>query len=55
MKSKEELNTLKKEVETVSRKLYELTEEEIEQITGGVKYVIIGHGQRRPNLGENEL
>ena len=36
MKSKEELNTLKEEVETVSRKLAELTEEELEQVTGGI-------------------
>ena len=35
MKTKEELNALKKEVETVSRKLHELTEEEMEQVTGG--------------------
>ena len=35
MKSKEELNALKEEVETVSRKLHELTEEELEQVTGG--------------------
>ena len=36
MKSKEELNALKEEVETVSRKLRELTEEELERVTGGV-------------------
>ena len=35
MKTKEELNALKKEVETVSRKLHELTDEDLEQITGG--------------------
>ena len=35
MKSKEELNALKEEVETVRRKLRELTEEGLEQITGG--------------------
>ncbi|MDO4809780.1 MAG: ComC/BlpC family leader-containing pheromone/bacteriocin [Eubacteriales bacterium] len=34
-KSKEELNELKKEVEAVSEKLQELTEEELEQVTGG--------------------
>ena len=34
-KSKEELDALKEEVETVSRKLHELTEEELEQVTGG--------------------
>ena len=35
MKTKEELNALKEEVETVSRKLQELTEEELLQVTGG--------------------
>ena len=37
MKSKEELNALKEEVETVSRKLAELTEEDLSQITAGMK------------------
>ena len=36
MKSKEELNALKEEVETVSKKLAELTEEELAQVSGGV-------------------
>ena len=36
MKTKEELNALKEEVETVSRKLAELTEEELEQVSGGL-------------------
>ena len=35
MKTKEELNVLKEEVETVSKKLAELNEEELEQVTGG--------------------
>ena len=35
MKSKEELNKLKEEVETVNEKLQELTPEELEQISGG--------------------
>ena len=35
-KSKEELNELKKEVESVNEKLKELTEEELEQVTGGL-------------------
>ena len=35
MKSKEELNKLKEEVETVNEKLQELTEEELEQVNGG--------------------
>ena len=36
MKTKEELNALKEEVETVSKKLHELTEEELVQVSGGV-------------------
>ncbi|MDO4983503.1 MAG: bacteriocin [Eubacteriales bacterium] len=36
MKTKEELNALKEEVETVSRKLAELSEEELSQVTGGI-------------------
>ena len=35
MKTKEELNALKEEVETVSKKLHELTEKELAQVTGG--------------------
>ena len=35
MKTKEELNALKEEVETVSKKLDELTEEELAQVSGG--------------------
>ena len=34
-KTKEDLNALKKEVETLNKKLAELTEEELEQVTGG--------------------
>ena len=36
MKRKEKLNALKEEVETVSRKRHELTEEELAQVSGGV-------------------
>ena len=36
-KTKEELNALKKEVETVNEKLRELTPEELEQVNGGTK------------------
>ena len=36
MKTKEELNALKEEVETVSRKLHELTEEELSLVSGGI-------------------
>ena len=36
-KTKEELNALKEEVEAVNEKLQELTEEELEQVTGGAE------------------
>ena len=35
MKTKEELNALKKEVEAMNKKLAELTEEELKQVSGG--------------------
>ncbi len=35
MKTKEELNELKEEVETLNKKLAELTEEELAQVVGG--------------------
>ena len=35
MKTKEELNALKNEVEVLNQKLSTLTEEELEQVTGG--------------------
>ena len=36
MKTKEELNALKEEVETLNKKLAELTDEELAQVSGGV-------------------
>ena len=41
MKTKEELNALKEEVETVSKKLRELTDEELAHVTGGAMTVTI--------------
>ena len=35
MKTKEELNALKKEVEALNKKLAELSEEELAQVSGG--------------------
>ena len=35
MKTKEELNALKEEVEALNKMLHELTEEELEQVSGG--------------------
>ena len=37
MKTSGELNALKEKVETVNRKLHELTEEELVQVTGGIQ------------------
>ena len=37
MKTKEELNKIKEEVESINEKLQELTPEELEQVNGGVK------------------
>ena len=38
MKSQEELNALKEEVETLNAKLKELTEEELAQVAGGLSF-----------------
>ena len=40
MKSKEELNVLKEEVETMNKKLLELTDEELENVGGGEMFII---------------
>ena len=42
MKTKEELNEIKEEIEKLDKKLQELTEEELEQVTGGDKAKDIG-------------
>lgn len=36
MKTKEELNILKKEVEALNKKLEDLTDEELEQVASGI-------------------
>ena len=38
MKTKEELNKLKDEFEALNKKLAELTEDELEQVSGGKDY-----------------
>lgn len=40
MKTQEELNALKKEIEALEEKLAGLTEEELKQVTGGVLFDI---------------
>ncbi len=37
MKTKEELNELKREVETLNQKLAELSEDELAEVTGGMQ------------------
>ena len=37
MKTTEELNALKEEVETLNKKFAELSEEELKQVAGGIK------------------
>ena len=49
MKTKEELNALKAEFEALNRKLAELTEDELEQVTGG------GAGLRCPSCGSTQI
>ena len=39
MKTQEELNEIKEEVETLNEKLHELTDEELAQVSGGYKKV----------------
>ena len=48
MKTKEELNALREEVEAVSRKLHELTEEELAEVVGG-RCFIVSNGMKREN------
>ena len=52
MKTKEELNVLKEEVETVSRKLAELTDEELAQVSGGrIPAIYNLHDPESPVIG----
>ena len=46
MKTKEELDALKEEVEAVNEKLKELTPEELEQVNGGTKNPAILYGTK---------
>ena len=43
MKTKEELNELRKEVESLNKKLRELTDEELSQVSGGA--MIVNHNK----------
>ena len=50
MKTKEELNALKEEVEAVNRKLHELTDDELEQVIAGC-----GAGLENSDGSESEI
>ena len=47
MKTKKELNEIKEEIEKLDTKLHELTEEELDQVTGG-DYCLGGVGDGVP-------
>lgn len=49
MKTKEELNALQNEVEALNKKLAELTDDEMKQVTGGMKIVVIKALQKPSN------
>ncbi len=53
MKTKEELNALKEEVENLNKKLAELTEEELKQISGG--FNIIEDNGYKPASGKEDM
>ena len=50
MKTKEELNALKEEVETLNKKLAELTEDELQQVCGGNYFNELTIGDLTPTL-----
>ena len=55
-KTKEELNAIKEEVETVNKKLQELTPEEIAQVSGGIgASVCIKHIETDVELGSESV
>lgn len=52
MKSKEELNTLKEEVEALNKKLHELSEEELQIVNGGSVEQILQLSEGNKNIIE---
>ena len=55
MKTKEELNALKEEVETLSRKLHELTEEKLAQVSGGARLILGEDPESTAVVAESEV
>ena len=41
MKTKEELDKIKEEAESLNRKMSELTDEELEEVAGGMKIMVV--------------
>ena len=54
MKSKEELNALKEEVEALNKKLHELTEDELAQVSGGQSKEAQTDAMEHPERPESE-
>ena len=55
MKTKEELNALKEEVETLNKKLRELTEEELAQVSGGARLILGENPESSVVVAESEV
>ena len=56
MKTKEKLNALKEEVETQNKKLHELTDEELAQVSGGEGVPpVSGPPVYNPTVGPEEV
>ena len=55
MKTKEELNALKEEVETLNRKLHELTEEELAEVSGGARHILREDPESTAVVAESEV
>ena len=53
-KTKEELNALKEEVETLNKKLHELTEEELAQVSGGARLILTEDPESTAVVAESE-
>ena len=51
MKTTEKINALKEDVETLNKKLAELTGEDLTQVTGGSRLIIIGDGDPANSIG----
>ena len=51
MKTAEELDALTRELETLNKKLAELTGEDLTQVTGGSRLIIIGDGDPANSIG----